>query len=78
MEAERDIVQFVPFLEFTAKRPGDNIQSTKARLAKEVLAEVPDQFISYMKARGVYLYFLQLMSHRQTYVLASPTSREMR
>jgi len=51
--AERDIVQFVPFLEFSAQRPGDNLMSTKARLAKEVLAEIPDQFISYMKARGI-------------------------
>ena len=54
MEAERDIVQFVPFLEFTAQRPGDTLISTKARLAKEVLEEIPEQFTSYMKARGVY------------------------
>ncbi|XP_067931223.1 copine-8-like isoform X1 [Watersipora subatra] len=51
--AERDIVQFVPFLEFTAKRPGDTLISTKARLAKEVLAEIPEQFTLYMKARGI-------------------------
>ena len=54
--AERDIVQFVPFLEFTAKRPGDTLISTKARLAKEVLAEIPEQFTSYMKARGQFVY----------------------
>ncbi|KAF6031303.1 CPNE9 [Bugula neritina] len=53
VEAERDIVQFVPFLEFTAKRPGDTLISTQARLAKEVLAEIPEQFTSYMKARGI-------------------------
>ena len=52
--AERDIVQFVPYLEFTTKRPGDNMMSVKARLAKEVLAEIPDQFLSYMKARGMF------------------------
>ena len=29
------------------------MMSVKARLAKEVLAEIPDQFLSYMKARGM-------------------------
>ncbi|KAL4226439.1 Copine-9 [Mactra antiquata] len=51
-QAERDIVQFVPFNEFTG-RQGENPASVQARLAKEVLEEIPDQFLSYMKSRNV-------------------------
>ncbi len=29
------------------------MQISQARLAKEVLEEIPDQFISYMKAKGI-------------------------
>uniref|UniRef100_A0A8B9SG31 Copine 5 n=1 Tax=Apteryx owenii TaxID=8824 RepID=A0A8B9SG31_APTOW len=46
--AERDIVQFVPFRDYI-DRTGNQVLSM-ARLAKDVLAEIPDQFISYMKA----------------------------
>ncbi|XP_018617439.1 copine-8-like isoform X1 [Scleropages formosus] len=49
--AERDIVQFVPFRDYV-DRTGNHILSM-ARLAKDVLAEVPDQFLSYMKTRGI-------------------------
>ncbi|XP_034019025.1 copine-8 [Thalassophryne amazonica] len=49
--AERDIVQFVPFRDFI-DRSGSHILSM-ARLAKDVLAEIPDQFLSYMKTRGI-------------------------
>ncbi|MBN3304656.1 CPNE5 protein, partial [Amia calva] len=49
--AERDIVQFVPFRDYM-DRTGNHVLSM-ARLAKDVLAEIPDQFISYMKARGI-------------------------
>ncbi|XP_069489751.1 copine-5 isoform X5 [Ambystoma mexicanum] len=49
--AERDIVQFVPFRDYI-DRTGNHVLSM-ARLAKDVLAEIPDQFISYMKARGI-------------------------
>ncbi|KAI1882278.1 hypothetical protein AGOR_G00249030 [Albula goreensis] len=48
--AERDIVQFVPFRDYV-DRTGNHILSM-ARLAKDVLAEIPDQFLSYMKTRG--------------------------
>ncbi|XP_067283224.1 copine-8 isoform X1 [Pseudorasbora parva] len=48
--AERDIVQFVPFRDYI-DRTGNHILSM-ARLAKDVLAEIPDQFLSYMKTRG--------------------------
>lgn len=41
--AARDIVQFVPLNKF---------KSSMARLAREVLEEVPDQFISYCNLRG--------------------------
>lgn len=33
-------------------RTGNHVLSM-ARLAKDVLAEIPDQFISYMKSRGI-------------------------
>ncbi|XP_024999601.2 copine-5 isoform X1 [Gallus gallus] len=49
--AERDIVQFVPFRDYT-DRGGSQVLSM-ARLAKDVLAEIPEQFISYMKAHGI-------------------------
>jgi hypothetical protein len=44
-EAERDIVQFVPFREFK--------QRTNAELAAAVLAEIPDQFIQYMSKHRI-------------------------
>lgn len=43
--AARDIVQFVPLREFAAKPP--------FLLAKHVLAEVPQQFLGYMRAAGI-------------------------
>jgi hypothetical protein len=50
--AERDIVQFVPFQKFmTAHFP--NAQMRQAHLAKEVLAEIPDQVVGYMKKQGL-------------------------
>ncbi|KAG5830417.1 hypothetical protein ANANG_G00310390 [Anguilla anguilla] len=48
--AERDIVQFVPFRDYV-DRTGNSVLSM-ARLAKDVLAEIPDQFLSYMRTRG--------------------------
>ncbi|XP_014261553.1 copine-8-like isoform X2 [Cimex lectularius] len=49
--AQRDIVQFVPFSKFvTHGRPGSSMRHL---LAKEVLAEIPTQFTSYMKSRGI-------------------------
>ncbi|XP_076063953.1 copine-8-like [Oratosquilla oratoria] len=49
--AERDIVQFVPFRDFL--QGGLDPHTARQRLAREVLAEVPHQFISYMKANGI-------------------------
>ncbi|XP_075470090.1 copine-5 isoform X2 [Ascaphus truei] len=49
--AERDIVQFVPFRDYV-DRTGNHVLSM-ARLVKDVLAEIPDQLISYMKGRGI-------------------------
>src|SRR5690554_5121062 len=43
--AARDIVQFVPFRKFGPTRHSE--------LAKEVLQEIPAQFLSYMAAMGV-------------------------
>ncbi|KAK7878529.1 hypothetical protein WMY93_030365 [Mugilogobius chulae] len=49
--AERDIVQFVPFRDYM-DRTGNHVLSM-ARLAKDVLAEIPDQLILYMKSRAI-------------------------
>ncbi|CAL1606073.1 unnamed protein product [Knipowitschia caucasica] len=49
--AERDIVQFVPFRDYM-DRTGNHVLSM-ARLAKDVLAEIPDQLILYMKNRAI-------------------------
>uniref|UniRef100_A0A8C4IRQ6 Copine family member 9 n=1 Tax=Dicentrarchus labrax TaxID=13489 RepID=A0A8C4IRQ6_DICLA len=43
--AERDIVQFVPFRDYI-DRSGNQVLSM-ARLAKDVLAEIPDQLLSF-------------------------------
>ncbi|XP_005099340.1 copine-8 isoform X1 [Aplysia californica] len=50
--AERDIVQFVPMREFLG-RNGEDVVSVQARLAKEVLEEIPDQFLSYMQKHNI-------------------------
>jgi len=42
--AKRDIVQFVPMIKYRNADP--------ALLAREVLAEIPQQLVSYMKSRG--------------------------
>lgn len=49
--AERDIVQFVPLKKFISNT-GPYIKS-QSDLAKEVLAEVPEQLTSFMKSRGL-------------------------
>ncbi|XP_047670323.1 copine-9 isoform X2 [Tachysurus fulvidraco] len=49
--AERDIVQFVPFRDYI-DRSGNQILSM-ARLAKDVLAEIPDQLLSFMKSKEI-------------------------
>ncbi|XP_073974239.1 copine-8-like isoform X2 [Rhodnius prolixus] len=49
MRAERDIVQFVPFSKYTS----NSSLSARHLLAREVLAEIPAQFVSYMKSRNV-------------------------
>lgn len=48
--AERDIVQFVPMNKFLTEDGPDH--KPQADLAAEVLAEIPEQFTSYMKTRG--------------------------
>ena len=47
--AARDIVQFVPFNNFA--KVGLDSHLSRLHLAREVLAEVPDQFVSFMKSR---------------------------
>nr|CAD7463054.1 unnamed protein product [Timema tahoe] len=50
VQAKRDIVQFVPFRNFESLQ---NVSVAKAYLAKEVLEEIPDQIVGYMKGRNV-------------------------
>ncbi|MGH0139027.1 UNVERIFIED_CONTAM: hypothetical protein FKN15_068158 [Acipenser sinensis] len=50
-QTKESIVNFVPFRDYI-DRTGNHILSM-ARLAKDVLAEIPDQFLSYMKARAI-------------------------
>jgi len=45
------VMQFVPFREFIGAEY--DLTRSQAVLAKEVLAEIPDQFVSYMKSKGV-------------------------
>ena len=49
--AARDIVQFVPLGNFL--KGGVNSPLVGYHLAKEVLAEIPEQFIGFMKANGI-------------------------
>merc|ERR550534_2760157 len=48
--AQRDIVQFVPFRNFTK---GHDFAGNQARLAKAVLEELPSQVTLYMELKGV-------------------------
>ncbi|KAL1110298.1 hypothetical protein AAG570_008375 [Ranatra chinensis] len=49
VKATRDIVQFVPFNKYTTGNPG----TANLRLAREVLAEIPTQLVSYMKLHNI-------------------------
>lgn len=46
--ASRDMVQFVPFREFSGYG-----SAAQHALARHVLAEIPGQFISYMETNGI-------------------------
>ena len=50
--ASRDIVQFVPMRNFLGVNE-HNYQHSHLYLAKEVLAEIPDQFLGFMKSRNI-------------------------
>ncbi|XP_054163234.1 copine-8-like [Oppia nitens] len=53
--AERDIVQFVPLNRYLSRNHNNKNElfiKSQADLAKEVLAEIPDQMTGYMKSRG--------------------------
>jgi len=51
-EASRDIVQFVPMRNFLGVG-GPGMQGAGLHLAKEVLAEIPEQFLSFMKTNKI-------------------------
>nr|XP_018902724.1 PREDICTED: copine-8-like [Bemisia tabaci] len=50
VKAFRDIVQFVPFSDFQNVK---NPLLAKTYLAKEVLAEIPEQIVSFMKSKNI-------------------------
>lgn len=50
-KAQRDIVQFVPFNKFLTT--GLTPSLGRLHLAREVLREVPDQFLGFMKSRKI-------------------------
>uniref|UniRef100_F1KU93 Nicotinic receptor-associated protein 1 n=1 Tax=Ascaris suum TaxID=6253 RepID=F1KU93_ASCSU len=56
-KAQRDIVQFVPLRQFLNNKgmTSSSVEGTlaSAQLAKEVLAEIPDQLTSYMKLNDI-------------------------
>lgn len=51
--AKRDIVQFVPLNKYLSSNGPDQFIKSQADLAKEVLAEIPQQLTSFMKSRGI-------------------------
>jgi len=51
--ASRDIVQFVELRKFLTNFGGGQMTWNKEALAKEVLAEVPKQLVSWMTKRGI-------------------------
>jgi hypothetical protein len=50
VRAARDITQFVSFNDFLSY---DNPAVAKADLAREVLAEIPNQIVGYMKSKNI-------------------------
>ena len=50
LKMARDIVQFVPMVNF--QQAGDPVLMC-ALLAKEVLAELPDQIVQYFESKGI-------------------------
>ena len=67
-EASRDIVQFVPIRNFLGVGGGSNLQGAGLDLAKEVLAEIPGQFIGFMKTNKI-IPKMASQSTRQSNVL---------
>lgn len=50
--ADRDIVQFVPLRQFLVNNGPSQFIRSQADLAKEVLAEIPEQMTGFMKSKG--------------------------
>lgn len=50
IRATRDITQFVSFNDFKSY---DNPSVLKVNLAREVLAEIPNQIVGYMKSKNI-------------------------
>ncbi|XP_071960643.1 copine-8-like [Antedon mediterranea] len=51
--ADHDIVQFVPFSEIVHRSGNRDMGAIQAQLAKEVLEEIPDQLVTWMKLHHI-------------------------
>ena len=71
--ASRDIVQFVPMRNFLGIG-GPNSQGAGVYLAKEVLAEIPEQFVGFMKSRKIVPKNPQHTLQTQASILPDPQS----
>jgi hypothetical protein len=67
-EASRDIVQFVPMRNFLGVG-GPNMQGAGLHLAKEVLAEIPEQFLGFMKTNKIIPKMASQSTTRQSNIL---------
>ncbi|KAI6191067.1 hypothetical protein M3Y97_00187500 [Aphelenchoides bicaudatus] len=80
--AKRDIVQFVPFREFMPQQSIEHLstfdrEQIKARLAKSVLEEVPDQVTSWAKLYGVPARTSQFISMPRESIDGSSSNRTL-
>ena len=55
------VFQFVPFRDFVGGRYGTDMHLSKVALAREVLAEIPDQVLQYMRKYDIRAKDLSLI-----------------
>lgn len=75
-QAERDIVQFVELNKFVTKKGSTTVRS-QADLAKEVLAEIPQQLTGFMESRGHKPQIVQEMAPDPTAIVPTAPTMDM-
>ncbi|XP_037030400.1 copine-9-like [Bradysia coprophila] len=75
-QAERDIVQFVELNKFVTKKGSTTVRS-QADLAKEVLAEIPQQLTGFMESRGHKPQIVQEMAPDPTVIVPTAPTMDM-